>query len=251
MIAVSFAAALFVGLAMAGGFTTMLPVLNVLIRGDTVPNWVYRRVAAHRLGVTFADDAAEAADLRVLRLDAGSPAAAAGIAVKDALADGTLAGEGRVLGLLADPATTTAAVVVDGRRAVSVPDLPRPPLYSLALRPALTRFPTGPVGGVAVVLVIGIVISATGQCARMVQEYYSDKAAILAVNDVRRRLYDHVLHVPVSFFGTNGTSDVTSKLVQDCQNLQDGFTNVPGPSRSRCRSTPSWRSWSPSRSAGS
>ena len=229
MIALSLAAALFVGLAMAGGFTTMLPVLNVLIRGDTVPNWVYRRVAAQRLGVTFADDAAEATDLRILRVSADSPAATAGLVPKDALSDGTLAGEGRVLAQLADPATTTATLVANGRP-VAVPHLPRPALYSLALRPALARFPTGPVGGVAVVLVIGVLISATGQCARMVQEYYSDKAAILAVNDLRRRLYDHVLHVPVAFYGTNGTSDVTSKLVQDCQNLQDGFTNVLGQS---------------------
>ncbi len=229
MIALSLAAALFVGLAMAGGFTTMLPVLNVLIRGDTVPNWVYRRVAAARLGVTFADDAAEATDLRILRVAADSPAAAAGLVAKDALGDGTLAGEGRVLGQLADPDTHVAALVVNGRP-TAVPKLPRPALYSLILRPALARFPTSPVGGVAVVLVVGILISATGQCARMVQEYYSDKAAILAVNDLRRRLYDHVLHVPVSFFGTNGTSDVTSKLVQDCQNLQDGFTNVLGQS---------------------
>jgi subfamily B ATP-binding cassette protein MsbA len=229
IIALSLAAALFVGLAMAGGFTTMLPVLNVLIRGDTVPNWVYRRVASQRLGVTFADDAAEAADLRILRVTADSPAAAAGLAPKDSLSDGTVADEGRVLAKLADPATTTAALIASGRP-VSVPRLPAPALYSRILRPALAHYPTGPVGGVAVVLVLAIVISATGQCARMVQEYYSDKAAILAVNDLRRRLYDHVLHVPLSFFGTHGTSDVTSKLVQDCQNLQDGFTNVLGQS---------------------
>ena len=65
---------------------------------------------------------------------------------------------------------------------------------------------------------------------RFVQEYYSDKAAILAIKDVRRRLYDHVLHVPMSFFGLAGTSDVTSRLVQDCQGLQDGFTTVLGQS---------------------
>ena len=242
MIALSLAAALFVGLAMAGGFTTMLPVLNVLIHGDTVPNWVYRRVAADRLGVTFTP---EAADLRVLRVDADTPAAAAGLAPGAALSDGTVADEARVLARLADPAITTAAVLVDGRRTVTVSGLGTPlssshlpgflntigpRLYTAAVRPALARFPTGPVGGVAIVLVIGICISAAGQATRVVQEYFSDKAAILAVNDLRRRLYDHVLHVPVSFFGTNGTSDVTSKLVQDCQNLQDGFTNVLGQS---------------------
>jgi subfamily B ATP-binding cassette protein MsbA len=248
MIALSLAAALFVGLAMAGGFTTMLPVLNVLIHGDTVPNWVYRRVAADRLGVTFMADGSAAVDLRLLKVEPGSAAAAAGLTPGDALADGTVADETRVLSNLADPALATARLTVNGRRAVTVAPLTPPltstslpaalgfvngigtRLYTGAFRPALSRFPTGPVGGVAVVLVIGICISAAGQATRVVQEYFSDKAAILAVNDLRRRLYDHVLHVPVSFFGTNGTSDVTSKLVQDCQNLQDGFTNVLGQS---------------------
>jgi ABC-type multidrug transport system fused ATPase/permease subunit len=65
---------------------------------------------------------------------------------------------------------------------------------------------------------------------RFVQEYFSDKAAISAVNDIRRRLYDHVLHIPLGFFGLKGTSDVTSRLVQDSQGLQDGFKTVLGQS---------------------
>ena len=242
MIGLSLAAALFVGLAMAGGFTTMLPVLSVLIKGDTVPNWVERRVVADRLGVTFAGDAADAADLRVIRVRADGAAAAAGIVIGDALAapdrsglTGIAAGGGSpaetaVLARLSDPAVTAGTLTLGGGRTVTLARLPAPPFYVAPLRPLLARFPTGPVAGVLIVLLVGVVISGCGQAARVVQEYYSDKAAILAVNDLRRRLYDHVLHVPVSFFGTNGTSDVTSKLVQDSQNLQDGFTNVLGQS---------------------
>ena len=43
-------------------------------------------------------------------------------------------------------------------------------------------------------------------------------------------MYDHVLHTPLSFFGTQGTSDVTSRLVGDSAQLQDGFKNVLGQS---------------------
>src|SRR5437868_11395074 len=46
--------------------------------------------------------------------------------------------------------------------------------------------------------------------------------------DIRRHLYDHVLHMPMSFFGLSGTSDVTSRLVQDSAVLQDGFKIVVG-----------------------
>ena len=44
----------------------------------------------------------------------------------------------------------------------------------------------------------------------------------------RTRLYDHILHVPMSYFGLKGSSDVTSRLVQDAQGLQDGFKTVLG-----------------------
>src|SRR5207244_75002 len=67
-----------------------------------------------------------------------------------------------------------------------------------------------------------------GNIFRFFQEYLSDKAAISAVNDVRRHMYDHVLHMPMNYFGSSGTSDVTSRLVQDSQTLQDGFKIVLG-----------------------
>src|SRR5262249_34880251 len=51
-----------------------------------------------------------------------------------------------------------------------------------------------------------------------------------AVNDIRRRLYDHVLHVPLSHYNMKGTSDVTSRLTQDAQNLNEGFKTVLGQS---------------------
>src|SRR5437016_4795152 len=59
LVIASIVSALFVGVAMAGGFTAMLPILRVLINGDTVPNWVNRQVVQKRLGVEFAADAKE------------------------------------------------------------------------------------------------------------------------------------------------------------------------------------------------
>jgi len=67
------------------------------------------------------------------------------------------------------------------------------------------------------------------ECTSVFQEYLSDKAAIAAINDVRRHMYDHVLHLPMEYFGKFGTGDVTSRLVQDSQGLQDGFKTLLGP----------------------
>ena len=75
-----------------------------------------------------------------------------------------------------------------------------------------------------------MIATALGNVVRFFQEYLSDKAAILAVDDIRRHLYDHVLHLPLDRYGEQGSSDLTSRLVQDTANLQDGFKTVLGQS---------------------
>jgi len=66
---------------------------------------------------------------------------------------------------------------------------------------------------------------------RFFQEYYSDKAATNGGQRSSPPAYDHVLHIPLGFFGRKGKpSDVTSRLVQDSQGLQEGFKSVLGQS---------------------
>ena len=45
---------------------------------------------------------------------------------------------------------------------------------------------------------------------------------------MRRRMYDHLLHLPLSYFGKFGTSDATSRLVTDAAQLQDGIRVLLG-----------------------
>jgi subfamily B ATP-binding cassette protein MsbA len=228
IVIISIVAAFFVGLTMAGGLGTMLPILSVLIKGDTVPNWVNREIAQKRLDVRFSADA-DPPDLRVIRVTPDKAGARAGLKAGDALAPaGSNLDQTEVLSQLADPAITTLTLPIEHGRNVTLTNLPPVSWYWSPVRPILKKLPTGPVAGVTMVLAIGVVISVLGNSIRFFQEYLSDKAAILAVNDIRRRLYDHVLHVPMSFFGLKGTSDVTSRLVQDCLGLQDGYKSVLG-----------------------
>jgi hypothetical protein len=87
--------------------------------------------------------------------------------------------------------------------------------------------PRHPVKAIAAIFGVMFALALLGNFVRFYQEYFSDKAAILAVNDIRRKLYDHVLHIPIGFFGLKGTSDVTSRLVQDA-GLQDGLRRCWG-----------------------
>ncbi|MBW3654418.1 MAG: winged helix-turn-helix domain-containing protein [Actinobacteria bacterium] len=68
--------------------------------------------------------------------------------------------------------------------------------------------PTHPVWAIATVLAAIGCLAIVSNVVKFFQEYLSDKAAILAVQDIRRRLYDRVLHVPMSHFNLRGASDV-------------------------------------------
>src|SRR5580704_7038149 len=74
----SIAAAFFVGLAMTGGLGAMLPVLRVLINGDTVQAWIYRQVAESRLGVKLSQDPII---VQLVGFESKSPAKASGLTV--------------------------------------------------------------------------------------------------------------------------------------------------------------------------
>ena len=63
--------------------------------------------------------------------------------------------------------------------------------------------------------------------------YADTSAAISAINDIRRDMYDHVLHMPMNFFGSSGTSDVTRRAMRACPagDLYFAFDNSSRPFR--------------------
>ena len=91
----------------------------------------------------------------------------------------------------------------------------------------LTQYlPTRPIYMIAFMFGVIMLLGLIGNLFKFCHEYLSDKSAISAINDIRNRLYDRILHLPLPYFGKHGTSDVTSRLVSDSQNLQDGFKTV-------------------------
>jgi ABC-type multidrug transport system fused ATPase/permease subunit len=225
---ISIVCALFVSGAFAGGLGTMVPIMRVFLNGDTVQSWVDRTIAQRRLGVTFADRNDE---LRLVRVGLGGAAEKAGIHDGDLLSLPDVKA-GTALGQIADSAHGTIKLVDSqgGATSTATVALPPNPWYLEILRRGAVYFPTDSVKAIAAVLGIVLSLAVFSNVISFFQEYLSDKAAVLAVNDIRRRLYDHVLHVPLSHFSLKGTSDVTSRLTQDAQNLSEGFKTVLGQS---------------------
>jgi ABC-type multidrug transport system fused ATPase/permease subunit len=233
IVTISVICAFFVGLIFTTGLGAMLPILKVLINDDTVPGWVDRQISEKRLDVKLADDPTAIQVVSVSRTGLG---ASVGLKRGDVITN--------VNGLI-DPAgdarqeTRKAldALAMSDQLKIELADhrqmVLNPRAAPLQLRIAHTlawKLPENPVGTIGVVFAIIAGLALLGNVVRFFQEYLSDKAAISATQDIRRHLYDHTLHIPMTFFGIKGTSDVTSRLVQDSQVLQDGFKIILGQS---------------------
>jgi ABC-type multidrug transport system fused ATPase/permease subunit len=230
LVGISIGCAVLVGLTFTGGLSAMLPILRVLMNGETVQTWSGRLVAEHRLNVKLADTPEK---VLIDHVHHEGAAGRAGLKQGDLLSLSGGEDAEATLAALADPGMSEAKVAVQrpahpeqgGQFVVALPALE---WQYAKFYGACQLLPRHPVKAIAAIFVVMFALALLGNFVRFYQEYFSDKAAILAVNDIRRKLYDHILHIPVGFFGLKGTSDVTSRLVQDAQGLQDGFKTVLG-----------------------
>ncbi len=245
---ISITSAIFVGLSVAGSLAGSLPIFRLLTTGDTIQGWIYRQVAAYRLGAKLSS---EAGDRLILDVDSKGPAANAGIPpqqsteisdvaapadappspIPDVSPDDSSAKIYRAAHVYRNIAWADQSPIT-----VTIYHNPLPiqlkPLkwHSRLLLQIVERLPIKPVQSMAIVFGILAFVAILGQAFRFFQEHNADKAAILAISDIRRRLYDRVLRVPMRFYGQERTSDVTSRLVNDSSVLQEGFKQVLGQS---------------------
>jgi subfamily B ATP-binding cassette protein MsbA len=187
LVMISIVCAVLVAFIMTSGLGAMLPLLKVLIEGDTVQAWVDRTIVESKYNIKLSEDD------RVLKS--------------------------------AHPDFPVGEVVPEDKIVRYAGDAGG--MYRWA-RGAAAKVPADPVKAIAAVFIFIFCLAMFGNVIRFFQEHLSDRAAIFAVNDLRRRTYDHLLHIPMGFFGLKGTSDVTSRLVSDAAVLQDGFRVMLG-----------------------
>lgn len=224
IVIISIVAAIIVGAAFTSGLSTMLPILRLLISGDTLQGWIDRTIVERRMGVMLAEDTTS--DLLVMQT---RPDALEGLESRQTLIKPGLSGSA-LLAVLADGRTAHISLQSEAHLTASTVELNLPPIpsYLLMAQRIVYKLPHEPVAAVASVFGILAGLALFGNFIRFFQEYLSEKAAILATTDVRRHLYNHVLRLPLGFFSQRGTGDVTSRLTQDCGQLQEGFKNVLG-----------------------
>lgn len=217
--------AFLVGGIFTAGLGTMLPVMQVLINGDTIADWVNRKIAEDRLGVKLAEESYE---IRPTRIEKNGEAESHQLTVKYTWrVPGLVPSE--ILAKLSDPQVDRIVVDVEMDGPVEL-KLKPVSVWHVWGRKAAGFMPKNPVAAIASVLGFILGLSIIGNITRFFQEYYSEKAAVLTVRDLRKRLYDHCLHLRLGFFSTRGTSDLTHRITQDALGLQEGIKGVLGSS---------------------
>jgi hypothetical protein len=164
IVTISVIAAFFVGLVFSSGLGAMLPILRVLVNGDTVKGWLDRSVIERKVGVTLTDDASG----QIVRVHPDGPAAHAGVNVGDRVTDPIRAVYGDVVDV-AGKAITARHV----------------PWYQLQAQRIGNLFPTdrewGAVKTIAIIFIALLLIGIIGNIVRFFQEYLSDKASFAAI----------------------------------------------------------------------
>jgi len=77
-------------------------------------------------------------------------------------------------------------------------------------------------------LAISLAVAFLRNTLRFMQEYLVATAVNRAIMDIRCANYEHVLHMPTSYFAVHGTTDMMSRFVQDTSELRQGHVTLFG-----------------------
>ena len=199
---ISVLCALMTGAFTAGGLMTLLPLMNILVDGGTASAYVDQLVVQKQFDV---------------KLDRDGP-----IYVIHKLS------KNRVLPLTSGPPKLNDAVPAEEVTRLAANYQDHVPFYLRYGRVVGHHVPDDQVIAIAMMFSLVFMLGLCGSVTRFFQEYLSETTAIVAINDIRKRLYDQMLHLPVGYFTRFGSSDLSARLISDAMGLQEGFKTLLG-----------------------
>lgn len=206
-VVISVLCAFLTGAFTAGGLMTLMPLMKVLIESGSVPAYFDELTVEAQHDIVLERDGEF---YTVNKLSKTQP-------------------------FLVGPRFDTPAVI--GTRlseneihAIATTQTDRVPLYLRIARPIGQLISRDPVWAIATMFGFVFILGIFGSVTRFFQEYLSESTAITAINDIRVKLYDHILRLPLGYFTrqANGIGDLTGRLVTDCAGLQEGFKTILG-----------------------
>jgi ATP-binding cassette, subfamily B, bacterial MsbA len=114
--------------------------------------------------------------------------------------------------------------------------LENPLKYRLYVKPAqwfLNRLPpdTGPKfkrDSIINIIIVMVIVTFIRCVLRFIHEYLIDRVALHCTMMLRRKAYANAIRLPLSFFSTQGVSDIMSRFVQDSSRINTAITTTIG-----------------------
>jgi len=243
--------AVLIGVLFSISFATILPLLKVMMGEEGLGGWADRKVCQWRYGVEFY--VPETADftsagtrdiayyLLVTAVKEDSPAFKAGIRREDRITDVGIQ-HGRVLAseILRKLATAGGEqnlklqiVRMDATGQLNPVELEMNPgikqayvSYVQRLADFVPREQSKQAKQKTVIMIIlAMVVVTVVRCsAGFSQEYLANKVVQTAVTKLRTDVFSHSMELPLGFFSSEGTSDTTSRLINDIAAISKGVT---------------------------
>jgi len=213
------------------------PVFKILLEEEDLTAWVDRTVAENRIGVSIAPPG-DARQLLLLKVGGHSAAYQAGVRVGSMIyprSDETAVGLLHDIAHAPDGATFDLTFRVNAQEAAS----PTSPLslgmgrietqdrllqWASGLIPASAT--TDKLGTLRKILIALVVIVIAANTFRYLGEAWIAKGVLLAMMDLRSRLYERTLLLPLAYFSGKPTADVVGRFVQDIQEVQRGMLSL-------------------------
>ena len=225
----------FVALTYSINIMALLPVVTLIADDKGIPSWIHQSISEKRLGVTL--DASER-EVRVAKIGGHDAIASDEVKRYDVIT--------RVEGQELPPAEVFRKIAYwddnqplrltfeHGRSPDQFEAVARPRHVSFAyrcLRRAASYLPqetTREARLYTLCIILGAVLSIVivGGVCRFYGEYLISYVAGASLVSVRRRMYDRVLKLPISYFAQHGTSDLSSRFVQDSQEIFRGLSFI-------------------------
>jgi len=257
-LAVSIVCVIVIAMLWAGGIGMIVPTMKVLISPEGLHGWAWGSIAADRVDtkveLDFPAIETQVAGrpvtmlLDIVSVDKDSLAEKAGILKRDWIigigdANGQMhrlstASANECMGLLLEPAKSlTLEIFTPGTRGNASRTVTFSPgkvstgsgVLGWAARSIpqptsrIERFPI-----LVWALLIIAVMTVLRDALRFCQEYLVRSVVLRAIMDLRCENYNVALRLPTTFFAREGTSDTTSRFIQDTGEVTRGMTTLFG-----------------------
>ncbi len=240
--------ALGVSLSYASGIATLLPVMKIFISTEGVHGWANQTAAESRLHIGFMnlDRSVQAKTLAVIisRIGSATPAPIrrlspgdriTSVSITSAAGHAVLAShhwQGMMALLARQPDGTKVRLAIASSsgtaKGTAVIAMPGAHWYLWLFVDAIHALPRSRLESLAWVILVFIILCIVGSAFRYMQQYISMTLAVKVVINLRRRMHNRILQLPVGYFSSHGTTDLTSRLTQDTNILTEGLTTLLG-----------------------